>query len=260
VSPAGRLSRVPSLAGLSPLLPHLSHRTTTTLAEVAVVLVVACTVCALMTRGARLWAVLLVACTGVVVAAPSYFLHYAGFLAAPLALVVGVGVDRAAGAGRGSAAARTGGPRWRPALVAAPAVLTLVTLTAVTVGVRTGEGFPAVTFADAVSGRRCVVSDNPSTLVLMNVLSRDLAGGCREMVDVSGLTYDRDAARRPDGSAVPRRRNQRWQHDILRYLTGGSASVVARAGSDGFSRATRTSLRRLPLLARSGGVVLRGRP
>jgi hypothetical protein len=133
----------------------------------------------------------------VLLAAPTYFLHYAGFVGAPLALVVGVGAGRAAGQRRRS----PGWPRVRFLAVLMPSVLGLVALASLTVDVRTGHAFPGTAFGQAVAGRGCVVSDSPVALALMDVLSRDLSRGCPLMVDVPG---SRTTATRPGGP--PRRR------------------------------------------------------
>jgi alpha-1,2-mannosyltransferase len=105
----------------------------------------------------------------------------------------------------------------------------------------------------------CVMADDPSALILMGVLSRDLARGCPQPVDFSGASYDVASERGTDGQPVSRRRNARWQRYALQQLTSGSMTVLARLDEDGFDRATVRRLQALPEVATVDGYVLRGR-
>jgi hypothetical protein len=247
-----RLLRLTSMSGLSLLAPHVGAITSMLLTLAIAVLVVACTVVALLRTPSRLWGLLLIACTAVVLTAPSYYLHYGGFIAAPLALVVGAAAGRAAA----TVAARCRPVQRHPALLTAPATLALVAVGLTTASVGTGQRFPGPSFARLAAGRGCVVADDPTALALMDVLSRDLAAGCPLMVDVSGLSYDRDAVLGADGLPVRRSQDQPYQRDVYAYLTSGSLTVLARRSGNGFSPATRRRLDRLPVLSRAEGATL----
>lgn len=194
-------------------------------------------------------AVLLLAATSAVVAAsPSFFAHYAAFTAPWAALVTGIGAGVALGRLRGRAvtAALTA---LVTALVVAPTLARDLQPPAATASLA-----PIARAALAVTG--CVRSDDPGLLAAIGVLSRDLDRGCEVWPDVTGWTFDRPgfptvAADRP-GSAA-------WQRFALGYLLGGDAVIVDRDGT-GLSAASRQRIAALPVLARSGDLVLHAVP
>jgi hypothetical protein len=104
-----------------------------------------------------------------------------------------------------------------------------------------------------------VVADDPTALILMDVLSRDLSRGCPQPVDFTGQTYDRAAEKGPGGQWISRSRSPRWQRMATEQLTAGSSTVLARMGGDGLSRATKKRLGAMPVLAAGKGYVLLGR-
>jgi alpha-1,2-mannosyltransferase len=194
--------------------------------------------------------VLLLAVTTIVVlAGPSYFLHYSTFPAPFLAVVVGVAVAVAlAHASR------------RAAVVGTTAVIAVVLLAAVTPLARPlNDPFPGPQLGRLAGGRGCVVADDPTALILMGVLSSDLARGCPQPVDFTGLTYDVASERGPDGRPVPRVQNRSWQRLAGTQLTSGGATILARTGGAGLSAATKDRLRRFPVLAAGDGYLLLGR-
>ena len=187
---------------------------------------------------------LLVVQVTVLLLAPSYFPFYAAFVAPALALVVAAGVAclRSARLRRVAVLALTGGLAW---------LLTVVPGTSV------GVALPEQQLRPLMASDRCVTSDSPGLLVLLDVLSRDLSRQCRVMVDVSGLTYDTDASRHPgDRPRVRRLHDRAWQHDLGRYLTSGTATLLGRPRADGLSPHTWQRLDRLRLLRRGPGYAL----
>jgi hypothetical protein len=82
--------------------------------------------------------------------------------------------------------------------------------------------------ARAVHG--CVMGDDQQVLAALDVLSRDLARGCRLWPDVTGWTLDRDGGP-VGGRPVPRSENDAWQNDVTRYLLSGDAVIVHRAAT-----------------------------
>ncbi|WP_456847140.1 glycosyltransferase family 39 protein [Cellulomonas sp. P5_C6] len=188
----------------------------------------------------RLWVALLVAQAGVLLASPSYLPHYAAYAAPALVLVVAAAVS----------------------LVPAPSRLVVATATCLGFGLVGGAlapapqaSFPAAQIQARLPAQGCVRSDSPAALVLLDVYSRDLAQGCDVPVDLSGQTYD-EGSRDAQGRPVPRVDNQVWQRSALRYLTSGSATVLARGTGNGFDAETKEELRELTMVYHRHGVRL----
>jgi hypothetical protein len=187
----------------------------------------------------------------VLVLSPSFFSYYNAFAAPGLALVMAQVVRWVLALSRPSPTSRAlGGTSPRVVLgvvlVTGPALALSASLGVDSVVV-TGAPFPGARLARAAATARCATSDSPDALILTDLFTRDLQRGCRVPVDLSGLTYDRDALpHRSDGTAVPRSRNERWQHDLGSYLFSGQAIFVLRPRGDGsFGTAVRR-LRSLP--------------
>ncbi len=184
----------------------------------AIAVIVAC-----WRGGVRFPLVLLCVQLVVLAASPSFFSFYENYAAASAALVLG-----------GATTLRVGAWVARVVIVAA-------TATGSSYAVVTGtflpqsQRFPAAALAAGVADARCVMSDSPAALIEVDALSRDLAAGCANWVDVTGRTYDSDRA------AASRSHNARWQADVLRYLHSGDAVILARPGT-GIADATRSVL------------------
>lgn len=208
---------------------------------------------ALTVRGARVWVMLLAAGTAVVVVVtPTFYLHYSALTSPPLALVVGAGVHRLV------APLRRPGRRWqvvRGAAGLAAALGALLVLHQPTYAVGAGRAIPVERLrAAAAQVPGCILSDDPSMLIEMNVVSRDLALGCTFRPDVTGYTYDADAVPGPP----VRQTNERWQRDLAAYLATGDAFILVR-GATGIDDATHAQLVRGPVLARVDQYFLHGR-
>lgn len=187
----------------------------------------------------------------VVLAAPTYFSYYSGYPAVAIALVV-------------AAAASSAGESWTiraGALATWVSVTAAVVVTGATVVLRPSSlvtPFPGSQLERQVTNVRCLMADAPMALIEMNALSRGLESGCANWVDVSGRTYGTDVA--GGGRYLSRPRNVKWQRDIQRYLLSGDAFILIRPDT-GLSAATRRTLTRRPVVARSGRfVVYRGKP
>lgn len=243
-----RLARILDMVSLSKAAAHGPQ-----LVAAAVVVVI---VAAVVLIGAAAWRVrpcrLFVAIAGaqfvVLLAAPIYFSYYSDFLAPAASLVIA------------AAAAGAAGPLARAAQAAA--VTSVAVTAAATGGAILGPAriivspFPGGALARGVRGGHCVMADSPMALIAMDALSRDLANGCRNWVDVSGRTYDVDA---PVGRFRSRPHNRRWQVDVERYLLSGDAVILIRptTGLSGPTRRAVTSLR--PLVTSHGITVYRVR-
>jgi hypothetical protein len=188
------------------------------------------------------------AVTGVVLlASPSFFLHYAALSAPWVVLTVAVGVSRMLRALRS---------RRVRAVIAMVVLAALVALNLREVQLsRPSSPIPVAALrpaAQQVAG--CVVSDDPQILAALDVLSRDLSRHCTVWPDVTGYTYDRDSVRRA-GHVVVRIRNAAWQADVTRYLLSGEAVVIHRSATELDPASTR-AVNSGRVLARSGSWTL----
>jgi alpha-1,2-mannosyltransferase len=233
-----RLARISSVAFV---LPDAASTAQEVGLAVAAVVVLACAALALATPGARVYVALLLATTLVLAGSPPYYWHYGELVAAPAALVLGVGLSRlAATAGR---VRRVG----RAAAVPAAVLLGAVVVAQVVgdVQLRVGTAFPGAQVHALAATQRCVVSDSPAALVQSDLLSRDLARGCPVRVDVSGATYAGDRAVGAHGTPLPRLLNPVWQKDIRSYLMSQPMVILDRRFNDGLSPATMAALHRV---------------
>lgn len=223
------------------------------------VLIVAALLVVLARRvpAARLPVALLFAQAAVLVAAPSFFVFYLDYLTPAAALCVAAGATWRPVPGRrriDRVAART--------VASAGFVVVVAVLMAPAVGLWYGRGssaarYPSEQLAPAVRHARCVMSDSPMGLILLDSLSRNLANGCRNWVDVTGRTYAPDmVVRRPGGRRVPRDANRVWQRALRDYLLSGDAVIIRRAGDTGMVPGTWEAIRSGGVLAAADGHVV----
>ncbi|MBB2893883.1 glycosyltransferase 87 family protein [Flexivirga oryzae] len=191
-------------------------------------------------RRARFVVVLTLAQLVVVLAAPSWFEYYSDYLAVGLAVCIGA----AAVAVRPERLAGT------PAVALTAAVLVVTCLVTVT-GARAIPSYAgAGALTRAVRHERCVMSDNPTVLLRLDALSRGLAAGCPNAIDVTGRRMG------PDRPAALRRAHRTWVDALTTYLDSGDAAVLGRNHD---KRLLAARLRRHGVLAAADGhVVYRG--
>jgi hypothetical protein len=178
---------------------------------------------------------------------PSWFPHYASLVAGPAAVAVAAGLDwwvrRLS--------------RIRPQAGRAGTAATLALVAAYSLPMtqaHVGRAFPGAELgavAERIPG--CVTADDPTTLILMGVLGRNLEHRCPLVVDLGGWTYDH-----PPVPAVARARDTAFQVYARNYLSSGGAAISTRfsAGS-GFSLALAQEVHRWPALAQADGFTLR---
>jgi alpha-1,2-mannosyltransferase len=208
------------------------------------------TLWSLLHRRTRLLGALVLTLTGVLLAAPSWFLHYPALTAAPVVLVLGSGVGALADlvtrrVGRTAGRALVG-------LVVVVAVLSAYPL----LGLRLGDRFPGASLARVLASTPgCVATDDPTVLVETDLLARNLERGCPLVVDPGGYSYD---LAEPGAAQVARARNQAWQAWYLDHLRSADAVVTVRYTTRfGLSRSTAATVRSWPVLAQVGDVVVR---
>lgn len=226
---------------------HFSGPTATALLVTALACIAVLAVFALGHSRGRFGLTWLLVSALVLVSTPSWYSHYASLAAAPLAIVLG------AGAGRAETALSRHSPPLRSALVVALA-LALASYGLPLLAATPGARFPAAALrsaATAVPG--CVTADDPSTLVELDVLSRNLSRGCRLEVDLSGLSYDLRPAK-----PISRRRDRVWQQAVLSYLQSGDLTLISRFQARYyFSPASRSTVKRWPVVVKVGRFALR---
>jgi hypothetical protein len=236
-----------ALSGVHELDSHLSVAATTVLSVLLIGLFAFALYLAWRIEAARLVVVLAVVQGALLMVAPSWFSFYADYLTPPAALGIAAAVSTSQGV-----RSRLGAVSWAPLVVAA-----VVTSYFLAVGPnREVVPFPSARLAEGVEHTRCVMSDAPMGLILLDSLTRDLRDGCRNWVDVTGRTYGVDASNRPGGGPGPRAENPRWQHDLLGYLRSGQAVLLIRASGTGISASTLAALRRYGALTSAGGYVV----
>lgn len=227
-------------------LTALSHRPGTAwLLLAALVVGVSCALAWRSSVG-RLSVLLLVATVGLLFATPTFFLHYGAVAGGPLALVIG------------SAAGQVARSIRRPVVGAAAGVVLLAVLTSyaqVELQLPFGQPFPTTALAPTVATVRCVTTDNPISLIELDVISRNIDRRCPFVADLGGYSYDMQPHR---PAFVARRANVAWQSAAVDYLRSGGAAILMRfSSSSGFSRASAATVRSWPVIVKAGDVTVR---
>jgi alpha-1,2-mannosyltransferase len=246
--PAGALSpgrRLASILGTHTTLPAHAIGPTAAAVTVSIVVIVGAVGCL---RDRTAWPLVVVAATdlAVLLRGPSYFGHYAELTAAPLVLVVAVGLGRLPLLGQ-----------RRQVAVAVLGVSLAVTVYSGYQVAGRAQGRPlAGPLLARAAPPGCIASDSPEMLIQMNRLSADLATGCALPVDVGGLGYDLRERVGTSMVYLPRSRNPAWQEFLYSYLIRSRAFVLLR-GEGELGRKFYRALVARPELAVSDGVVLR---
>lgn len=240
------VGRLAALSTVPDLLTHLTswQRSLAALAFVAFL----CGAAAFAwwgSRRARFLVLITLVQLGVLLAAPSWFAYYSDYLAVGLAVTIGA----AAVAPRREHLART------PATAVTALVLVITTLVTIA-GTEAAVRYPgAAALTRAVRNERCVMSNTPTVLIRLDALSRGLAAGCPNWIDVSG----RDMG--PDSPSNLRARHQTWREALAKYLQSGDAIVILQLDSRHYLSPVRAEVAEDGIIARAGGqVVYRGGP
>ncbi|MGI8459717.1 MAG: glycosyltransferase 87 family protein [Propionibacteriaceae bacterium] len=246
----GLTGRLVNLTGLSrwDLTTDRTMPLVLTVAGLVVALVLAVTVVR-----ARLPALLLVADAVILLMAPSAFLHYGALVAGPAALVVGAGTARLVAVT--TVRTRTvGGRRIVAGALTALLLAGMAVWGSSGLADRWGRRFPAAALRPAAAAvHGCIATDDPGTLILLDVLDRDVADGCPFVIDLGGHSYHP-----PLLAPGARDRNQGWQRFALSYLRDADLVIIVRFRSNfGFDRQTAREVNRWPVVAESGRYRLR---
>ncbi|WP_157719797.1 glycosyltransferase family 39 protein [Microlunatus sagamiharensis] len=235
--------RVSDVLGLTAWQPDVVGWSALTVVAAAVAL--GCCVLACRRPSGRTAVVLLATTTALLLQVPSWYPHYPGLAVGPLALVLG----SAAGVALPTLAS------WRRAVAGVAVLAALVAWAVPGLQRPFGTRFPAARLAAATDVSGCVTSDDPTTLLELGALDRDLARRCPVVLDLSGYSYD---LRTPGRPYPARRRNTAWQQRAMTYLGSGTATLVVRfAHAVGFSARSTRTVDRWPVVAASHGYDVR---
>ncbi|WP_446666914.1 glycosyltransferase 87 family protein [Flexivirga sp. B27] len=237
-------SLVDRLAGMS-AVPELSkHLSAHQLFLCAVVFVVFfAAVVAFAWRGAhraRFLTLVMLAQFVVLMAAPSWFEYYSDYLAVGIAVTVGA----AAVAVRREFLASTPAAAVTAAAVVITSAITITGAHAI----RPYAG--ATDLTRAVRNEQCVMSNNPTVLLRLDALSRGLANGCPNWIDVSGRLMG------PDKAAVLHATNRTWHGVLLQYLRSGDAIALWKPHGNKTIQIISKKLAGDGIIARSGNHVI----
>jgi alpha-1,2-mannosyltransferase len=231
------LDRLDQISGLG--IVGRSYPAAITIAAVAALL--CCAALAWRYREARLPVMLMLGQSVFLLITPTWFPHFAGFTAAPVTLTVGAAIGCLIDLVRAKPAQIAVGLVMAGALVIYGSGWATTTF-----GRRLPQEFRSI----AAAAPGCVTSDDATTLVVSNTLSRNLRHGCRFIADLGGHSHDMAAAA---NLRVSRNSNKEFQRFALEYLRTGSVSILIRySGGRGFSARTTAVLDQWPLLAKSG--------
>jgi alpha-1,2-mannosyltransferase len=244
-----QLGRPRSRSGLGRRLIDMVGLTTLHAGLVAVALAIAVAVAgcvlAVRSRPGRLAVVVLLASSAMLLSTPSWFIHYAGLIAAPAAIMVG------AAAGTLISVGSTGTRALITALFMAGLALVAVPIVSASFGRPFPAAGPIAQRAAPLGG--CVTVDDPRSLIQTDLLERNFQHGCTLVVDLGGYSYDIHS-----GTAVSRSRNLPWQHFAIDYLRSGSAVIVMRfSHGSGFSAHSASVVQGWPVLLQTRHIVVR---
>jgi hypothetical protein len=251
----GAIERLRVLEGL-PRLAQLPETLRVLVPDPVVVTLAACGLALVLLTAwrcswTRLWAVLAIAQSAVVLSTPSFFNDYPGFVAPAATLVLGTGL--AVGADW-LARERVSAFQAHGAMV-----VMLALLAGVSVARREGERLSLADIERDIAKARCVAADSPALLVLTSAMRRNLDTGCALVLDPVGIPYDSDRGRLLPGPVDHARRHAPgYQAAMVSWYTQADAALFVRLPADGLTAATKAAIeRRLPFERRRGIVTVR---
>lgn len=241
------LERLNEIAGLTLYRPSNEVNLPLVLAGSALLLA---TIGACTHRRAHSSVVLILGLGLLLLATPSWFVHYTALTAAVFAIAVGTGGQQLMAIShlRRSTAFRV--------TVGAVVIAALIVASLPVVNAKIGDRFPGRTLAAALKSRPgCVTSDHPSPLILMNMMSRNLNRGCPLMIDLGGHSYHLPS---PDRGVTSRRKNEVFQEYAMTYLRTGDATIIARFRRNyGLNADSWKTVQGWPMITKSGRYTLR---
>ena len=248
----GIVARVRAMEGLPHAIVRLGLGALPVVIFVVVVLAVV--VVARRRPGVRLWAALYLVQAGFLLVTPSFFGHYAGWLAPAAALSIGMVATSAI---EWSAHRPRLARAIRGVYAAGLAGLLFATLFPFVVGLGSlSKHLPAAEIASTIQGARCPTGDSPSVLIFTGALRRILEDGCPLLVSPTGVSYDTDPGL--SGKARTRPNQPEYQAVLQAYFgTSDAAMFIRNPKNVGLSDATWAVIRaHLPVELHIGRVMI----
>jgi hypothetical protein len=216
---------------------------------IMVVVVLGATVICLIVAYLRVIAALMITHGLLVMTTPMWFLHYAGFTAAPMALTLGGALA--------TLLAWSHSVRCLAPTLVGLAVVGALALAYPMRDVQLGKReFPGAQLGAASAWwGGCTTTDWPMTLIQMDLLQAEIDHGCRFVVDLGGYSYYQgDSPYHQEA----RRDNLDWQALALDYYRSGNAVIAVRFSTDsGFSEETARTLEGWPVIVEADGYAIR---
>jgi alpha-1,2-mannosyltransferase len=239
----------PPLDPVSPAVAEQQLSQSGRVAEVVVVvvlgLVALAVVATLRLPPARLWVALVAVQSAVLLATPVFFDGYASFVAPAGVLLVGAGAHLVWTSGL-----LRRKPVLRPLTTSAAALVLLAIGWGAVMTDRGGPVRPGP--AQQVAAARCVASDSPALLVLVDRLRTNLRNGCPPVFDFSGVAYTLDVPRdRPISPTTLRAESEQYQQFVQDYFAQAEYVILRRRTATGISEATMALLEQRPLVRSS---------
>ena len=194
----------------------------------------------------RVWAVMLLFEVAFILKAPVQFMHYTGWVAPLMTVMLGIGMAR------GIEAVRSRPMALRAAAMAVPVVV-LVAISVVSVTHRHGTAIDKDVILGEVADARCVTADAAGLLIVLDLYRRNFANGCDWTVSTSTRSYHLDPG--AIGAGRGRRNAPNYQRTMLNYYTSGQAALFIQLHADGLTKATAASIAKdLPKFMQVGKV------
>lgn len=200
----------------------------------------------------RLWVALFVVQSVFLLTTPTFYSHYAGWIAPTAALSIGIvavqAIEWAARWPRGAALVKAAYGTGLAAFLSATLLGNLVGFSSAT------RPFNPEPIVAAVRDARCPTGDNPSVLILTGLLRRILDNDCPLLVSPTGVSYDTDRNLR--GKDRIRLNMPEYQAAMQAYYGRTDAALFVRDPSArGLSDETLRVIRaHLPIELQVGGV------
>jgi alpha-1,2-mannosyltransferase len=247
-SGASLLERIIDIGGLS----LWASASLTPYVAAVLVIGVACVVATVILRPTRLFAVLLLALVATLLLTPTWFLHYSALTAAPAALVAG----SAAHLVINQLVRLTGDHFWVATGLSGAALLLPAALASPLLERSLSRDFPGAELGRALGDLPgCVATDDPSTLIQMDLLRRNVERGCPAQIDLGG---NNQLLPHPGKQRVSRGRNPYFQRFCLDFYRAQQAVITVkfRQGRD-YSARTARIYQSWPVLVRVGRHVVK---
>lgn len=157
----------------------------------------------------------------VLIKTPVFFNAYPSFIAFSLALIFGITVSKL------------------PSRILIAAIMTVV----IPIGVHSvmtqepGSDIPNKLEQISFAQSKCVTSDSPAMLIMLNVLSKNLNNKCQMIFDITGEIYGIEGGKNPlhENSRMRQLHSNEYQKVIESYLAEGGTIILARKTIDGLT-------------------------